>query len=153
MREEEAREAITEKQRVLGESLETALDKRSEYEQVLKKYLDQRKTPEIPVLVSNENIAQREITREEACLEPIIDSRQRGISLSIQGISMRHVSILDELGINTNDELSIQDPEQLYRTIIEWNTQNKINYEYLPSRGMVKRWIRIAKQVTGLDNA
>ena len=144
--EGEAMDAISETQRVLGESMEVALNKRSEYEEVLQKYLEKRKSPEIPLVVSSENLAQQEITQETPSPESIFDPVQKESSLKVQGMTTHHVSLLEDLGISTIDELCIQDPEHLYRDILDWNILNKNNYEHIPTMGMIKRWIRIANQ-------
>jgi len=144
--EGEAMDAISETQRVLGASMETALNKRSKYEEVLQKYLEKRKSPEISVVVSSENFAQQEITQEKPSPVTIFEPEQRESSLEIQGMTTHHVSILENLGINNIDELCRQDSEHLYRDILDWNSLNKKNYEHIPTRGMIKRWIRIANQ-------
>jgi hypothetical protein len=76
----------------------------------------------------------------------MIQSASNGLR-AIQGMRIEHVTLLRETGINSVYDLSIQDSDELYRKILERGRSHEKYSDWIPTKGMIIRWIRIAKQI------
>lgn len=65
----------------------------------------------------------------------------------LQGMRIEHVTLLREIGIKSVYELSVQNPEELYNKILERKRSHENNRDWIPTKGMILRWIRIASQM------
>jgi hypothetical protein len=62
----------------------------------------------------------------------------------LQGMRIEYVTLLMEIGIKNAYELSTQNPEELYRKILERKRSHE-NKDQVPTKSMILRWIRIAR--------
>jgi hypothetical protein len=65
----------------------------------------------------------------------------------LQGMRIEHVTLLREIGIKSVYELSVQNPEELFNKILERKRSHENNRDWIPTKGMILRWIRIASQM------
>ncbi len=66
--------------------------------------------------------------------------------IKLQGIRIEHVTLLKEMNIYTVYDLSIQDPDDLFHKIRNRNRPHEKDKDWIPSKEMIRRWIRISKQ-------
>lgn len=66
--------------------------------------------------------------------------------LRIQAIRNEQIENLLELGINSTSELADISPETLHKTMLE-----KYSYKDVPSLGVIKRWIRLARDIQNME--
>lgn len=66
---------------------------------------------------------------------------------NIQGMRIEHVTLLREVGINSVLDLSMQNSDDLYLKIISRGRPHENKSDWIPSKGMLVRWIRIAKKL------
>lgn len=63
----------------------------------------------------------------------------------LQGMRIEHLTLLREIGITSDYELSMQNPEVLLRKILE-RVRPHENIDWIPTKGMLLHWVRIANQ-------
>ncbi len=86
-------------------------------------------------------------------LKPYLDVPSIGVFqrssnglIQLQGMKIGYARLLMEIGIKSLNELSMQNPEELYRKILGQIRAHENNREWIPTKGMILHWIRIAKQ-------
>jgi hypothetical protein len=142
--EETVRE-LYDKQKALRNSIEAINTNRIRYENILKKQLNLEDS-KISADVIYDNVINKDGQQTTLVrrVSPINSSAKDEFSIKIKGIRNEYINLLREIGVNTVSDLSKQDPEDLYRKIFTWNDLQEMNIVRIPSRGMIKRWIRIA---------
>ena len=66
--------------------------------------------------------------------------------IKLKGIGHKYLSLLSQANISTVEQLRQLEPESLERTLAAVNARHKI-VKQLPSRRMIKDWIRQARRV------
>jgi predicted flap endonuclease-1-like 5' DNA nuclease len=66
--------------------------------------------------------------------------------MRIKGLGKEYAAILPAVGVNTVKELKYRNPEKLANAIAELNKKRKL-VRFLPSVGLIERWIEQAKKL------
>lgn len=145
---EETSRVFLEKQKALRASIEAVTNSRQKYENMLKKYIDDRETTLIPSRLPRDSVIneKQQQTMLVSEISPVDSPPENEYDIKIQGLKTEYINILKDIGINTISNLSQQNPEVLYRKIYNWSYLQNKHQERLPSKGMIKRWIRIANE-------
>ena len=109
----------------------------------VKKSVEDTRTP-YKSIVTMKNGAQ--------VLKPYLDVPSTGVFqrtsnglTQLQGMRSEHVTLLMEIGIKSINELSNWNPEELFRKILEQIRPHDNNRDWIPTQGMIRHWIRIAR--------
>ncbi len=64
----------------------------------------------------------------------------------LQGMRLEYVTLLREIGITSVYDLSLQNPDEIFNKIQERIRSRKWGRDWIPTKGMILHWIRIANQ-------
>ena len=64
----------------------------------------------------------------------------------LQGMRLEYVTLLREIGVTSVYDLSLQNPNELFNKIQERIRSRKWGRDWIPTKGMILHWIRIANQ-------
>jgi hypothetical protein len=64
----------------------------------------------------------------------------------LQGMKLEYVTLLREIGITSVYDLSLQNPDEIFNKIQERIRSRKWGRDWIPTKGMILHWIRIANQ-------
>jgi hypothetical protein len=64
----------------------------------------------------------------------------------LQGMRLEYVTLLREMGITSVYDLSLQNPDELFNQIQERIKSRKWGRDWIPTKGMILHWVRIANQ-------
>ena len=65
----------------------------------------------------------------------------------LQGMRLEYVTLLREIGITSVYGLSLQNPDELFNKIQERIRSRKWGRDWIPTKGMILHWVRIANQM------
>ena len=64
----------------------------------------------------------------------------------LQGMRLEYVTLLREIGVTCVYDLSLQNPDELFNKMKERIRSRKWGRDWIPTKGMILHWIRIANQ-------